>query len=312
MSSTSGHVVAIMGATATGKTEVAIQLAEEFAGEIVSMDSRQVYRGLDIGTAKPSRSQLERVRHHLIDTLHATETNSAGHHLSVVEEAIADIRARGKLPFLVGGTGLYFRAFFCGLIDIDTSEDDLKSIRAGLEGKTTEALYAELGAVDALRAQELSPNDRVRISRALEVYLTTGRPHSEHLDEHRRAGGRRIGDDLRIVLTLPRSALRERIAQRTGEMFREGWVEEVVTLLGSGCAPEAPAMNSLGYRSIAEAVLAGTDPLAMIDPVTRLTQQYAKRQETFFRSIPGAHWVDIGERDAADKLRGLVASWGRL
>jgi tRNA dimethylallyltransferase len=312
MSPASGHVVAIMGATATGKTEVAIQLAEEFAGEIVSMDSRQVYRGLDIGTAKPSRAQQQRVRHHLIDTLDPMETNSAGHHLSLVEEAIADIRLRGKLPFLVGGTGLYFRAFFRGLIDVDTNEDELKTIREGLEGKTTAALYAELCTVDPVRARELSPNDRVRISRALEVCLTTGRKHSEYLDEHRRAGGRPFGDDLRIVLTLPRSALRERIAQRTGEMFRNGWVEELGRLLASGCHPEAPAMNSLGYRSIADAVGAGTDPLATTDAVITLTQQYAKRQETFFRSIPEAHWVDIGERNATDKLRSLVVSWSRL
>ncbi len=312
MNPTSAHVVAIMGATATGKTEVAIELAEMFAGEIVSMDSRQVYRGLDIGTAKPSAAQLERIRHHLINTLDPVESSSAGTHLRLVDEVIANIRSRDKLPFLVGGTGLYFRAFFDGLIDIDASEDELKSIRAGLEGKATLELYAELGAVDPARSRELSPNDRVRISRALEVYLTTGRTHSEHLDEHRRREGRATHNDLRIVLTLPRPALRERIAQRTVKMFRMGWVEEVAGLLETGCVSDAPAMNSLGYRSIADALQNGADPMATMGQVITLTQQYAKRQETFFRSIREAHWVDIGEPDAGDKLRSFITGQSGL
>jgi tRNA dimethylallyltransferase len=311
MASDTGHVVAIMGATATGKTEVAIGLAERFNGEIVSMDSRQVYRGLDIGTAKPSASERARVRHHLIDILDPSEVGSAGNHARLVDAAVADIRSRGRLPFLVGGTGLYFRAFFEGLIHVEPNGQALESLRNALAKRTTSDLYAELKAADPARAAQLSANDRLRISRALEVYLTTGRTHSEYIKAHRGNARRRVDDDLRIVLTLPRARLRERIAERTRDMFRAGWVEEVTQLLGSGCPPDAPAMNSLGYRSIADAIRAGTDPLATTARVITLTQQYAKRQETYFRGLPGVRWIDMSAGGARETLARLVASLGR-
>ena len=312
MSTTPGHVVSILGATATGKTEVAIRLAELFAGEIVSMDSRQVYRGFDIGTAKPTREDRRRVRHHLVDILQPSETNSAGHHIRLAKQSVKDIQSRGKLPFLVGGTGLYFRAFFFGLIDVDIPDEELQTIRRSLEGKTASELHDELEVVDPIRAGELSTNDRVRISRALEVYLSTGKTHTQYLKEQARAASPGVAGDLRLVLTMPRSQLRDRIAERTKFMYGKGWVEEVAGLLGQGLTLGTPAMNSLGYASIAEAIVAGNDPFATLESVITLTQRYAKRQETFFRSLPDARWIHTTEGVALDSIRGLIEEWRTL
>jgi tRNA dimethylallyltransferase len=312
MSSHSGHVVAIMGATATGKSEAALELAEAFDGEIVSMDSRQVYRGFDIGTAKPSPQERQRVTHHLIDILEPSDVNSAGRHLRLVHRAVEDICSSDKRPFLVGGTGLYFRVFFEGLIDTAVPEEELYAIRRGLEAKSTTALYDELLSVDPARGKELSTNDRFRITRALEVYLSTGKTHTQHLAEQRRGRSEATAGDLRIVLTMPRRKLRERIADRTQHMYAQGWVQEVRELLDRGYTLETPAMNSLGYAAIAEAVVSGHDPAATCARVVTLTQQYAKRQETFFRGIADAHWIDMSEDGAVDNIKRLVKTWGIL
>ncbi len=302
-------LVAIMGATATGKSGVAVRLAEDFGGEVVSMDSRQIYRGFDIGTAKPSPDDRRRVHHHLLDILDPGETHSAGRHIRMASEAIADISERRKLPLLAGGTGLYFRGFFLGLIDAHVPEEELGWIRRELEGKTTEELYDDLLRIDPARAKALSPSDRVRMSRAVEVYLSTGKTLTEHFAEQAKnqtSDDALGGGSLRIVLTFPRAALRERIARRTREMYRSGWVSEVRRLLNRGSTVASPAMNSLGYRTIAEAMVEGRDPKATVGEVITLTQQYAKRQETFFRSIPDAQWVDMSEEDAMERITSMV------
>jgi tRNA dimethylallyltransferase len=309
MKSTTGHVVAVMGATATGKSEVAMRLADAFDGEIVSMDSRQVYRGLNIGTAKPSSRDQTRIAHHLIDIMDPVEANSAGRHIRLVREVLADLTSRGRLPLLVGGTGLYFRAFFHGLIDATVPEDELASIRRELAVKTTSELYEELSSVDPKRAGRLSARDRVRIARALEVYHSTGRTITHHIAKQERNA--RV-DDLQIVLTMPRAALRSRIAERTKEMYTQGWVDEVRGLLADGYTLDTPAMNSLGYSIIAGAIVSGASPESTLDHVITTTQQYAKRQETFFRSMPAAHWIDTTSDDAVDNIKKLIKNWGRL
>ena len=299
-------VVAIMGATATGKTDIAVRLAEQFSAEIVSMDSRQIYGGLEIGTAKPGKDILARIPHHLINILEPSETTSAGRHLRLVDRAIADIARRDKLPFLVGGTGLYFRAFFDGLIDLAVDDEALESVRLVLESRSTEDLYDELRDVDPARAEKLSPNDRMRISRAMEIYRLTGRTHTEHLAKQHAARRTAERPSVKIVLSMPRDVLRDRIAERTVEMFSSGWVDEVRALLDRGVDAKQPAMNSLGYDTIANAIESGGDPLKIQDQVITLTQQYAKRQETFFRGISGAHWVDVTESGALDKVKRLI------
>ena len=302
------RAIAIMGATATGKSAFAIEVAsDKAAGEIVSMDSRQVYRGFDIGTAKVTASERGRVPHHLVDVADPSETWSAGRHASMAEALTRDIAARRRVPVLVGGTGLYFRALFGGLVDVVIPPDELARIRAGFEGVDTRELHARLTAEDPARASELSGNDRVRITRALELWSYTGvRPSELYARQPPPASDITYQ---KLVFSLPRELLRERIAERTRALFDAGWPAEVSRLLESGVSTAAPAMNSLGYRTIADAIRRGDDPAACLDDVIRETQQYAKRQETFVRSESDAVWIDVAEEGWEVNAMVRVHAW---
>jgi tRNA dimethylallyltransferase len=282
--------MAVMGATATGKSDLAIQLAGRFGGEIISMDSRQVYRGFDIGTAKVPPEEQGGIPHHMFDILDPSEPGSAGAHVAQALELAAGIRDRGGVPVFVGGTGLYFRALFRGLADLSLPRDKLEEVRRSFQPLDTMALYAELQQSDPDRAAELSPNDRIRISRALEVIRITGKPMSEHFD---RQDPVEAWDGPKWVLSAPRETLRARIAGRTRQMYEAGWIEEVKRLLTEGIGLDDPAMNSLGYGEIARALQAGQDPNSTVERVITVTCQYAKRQETFFRSEKDAVWFDV-------------------
>jgi tRNA dimethylallyltransferase len=302
------RVIAIMGATATGKSALAISLARELGGEIVSMDSRQVYRGFDVGTGKTPAAQRDGVAHHLIDVAEPSEWWSAGRHAALAERHAREIAGRGGLPILAGGTGLYFRALFRGLVDVVIPRDELARIRATFAGADTHDLYERLVEADHARANELSRNDRVRITRALELFAFTGVRPSELYARQQSAG-----DDFvyfKLVLFQPRPAARVRIAQRTRELFDAGWPDEVKRLLARGVAADAPAMNGLGYRALASALAQGRDASACIDAVIEETQQYAKRQETFFRSERDAVWIDVSsdgwERETGALVRAFL------
>lgn len=299
-----------MGATATGKSRLAIALAQHFDGEIVSMDSRQAYRGLDIGTGKLREAEQARVPHHLLDYLDVSENGSAGRHTAAALSAIRDIASRRRAPFVVGGTGLYFRALFGGLVPVTIPRQELERIRASFKDRETRDLYNELGRRDAKRASVLSPNDRVRITRALELITHTSMPATELYAKQAGPAGDIIY--LKLVLSMPREALRARIADRTRELFDAGWVEEVRGLLSRGVSPDAPAMASLGYGEIADALSRGENPRDALARVIVLTQQYAKRQETFFRSVENAVWIDMTHADADDRARVLVGDFLRL
>jgi tRNA dimethylallyltransferase len=293
-----------MGATATGKSAAGVALARRFDGEIISMDSRQVYRGLDIGTGKITADEAGGIPHHLIDILDPNETTSAGAHARRAWRAARSIAARARTVFLVGGTGLYFRAFLEGLADVAIPPQTLRALRERFEGRDTGDLYAELVRRDPERAQALSPNDRMRITRALEIAEHTGQPASEALG---RETARPNVDALKLVLTMPREQLRARIAERTRAMFAAGWVAEVRRALEAGVGADAPGMNSLGYADIAAAVLSGQPPEAVLERVITLTRQYAKRQETFFRGERDAEWIDVTEAGAPARMADRVA-----
>jgi tRNA dimethylallyltransferase len=307
--SSSIPVVAIMGATATGKSRLALALAQQYDGEIISMDSRQVYRGLDIGTGKVSRADRDAVPHHLLDTLDANETGSAGRHAVAAEAAIREIASRGKLPIAVGGTGLYFRALFGGLLPVTIPREALARIRESFAGRETLALHEELLRLDPARAAALSPRDRVRITRALELIAHTGTPVSELY-----ARGKTAVTDityLKLVLTMPREMLRARIAERTRDLFDAGWVDEVRGLIAAGVDVGSPGMLSLGYGTIAAALGRGEDGRSCLAEVTTLTQQYAKRQETFFRRERDAVWIDVTEPGVEVRAGDLVGAFRR-
>lgn len=303
------RAIAIMGATATGKSALAISLARAFDGEIISMDSRQAYRGLDIGTGKVSRDERARVPHHLIDILDVTEYGSAGRHVAAAEAAIRDIAARGKLAILAGGTGLYFRALFGGLVDVVIPRDELARIRATFDRRETADLHDELTRLDPARAGAISSNDRVRITRALELIAYTGTPVTGLYAQPRGRAGDIVY--LKLVLSMPRPLLRKRIAERTRELFDAGWADEVRRLLAGGTPLDAPGMQSLGYGLIAAALAAGTDPAECLAGVITATHQYAKRQETFFRSEKDAVRVDVSLAGAAERVKDLVAGFLR-
>ena len=304
--------VAVMGATATGKSALAIQLAGQVGGEVVSMDSRQVYRGMDIGTGKVTAEECHGIPHHLLDILEPSETGNAGRHAEMASKEIEAIASKGNVPLLVGGTALYFDALLQPLIEVDIPAERLEAIRAQFKARATLELYAELRSVDPERAKRLSPNDRVRITRALEIYAGTGRPMSEHLSAGaaRSAGGEKLSV-LKLVLTMPRERLRARIADRTRAMYSAGWADEVQRLLDAGHRPDGPGMRGIGYGEISSALLAGSDPNGTVDEVIVRTQQYAKRQETFFRKYNGAVWLDVtGDEsfaEAAERVTDFLA-----
>ena len=298
-----------MGATATGKSRLAISLAQAHDGEIVSMDSRQTYRGLDIGTGKVSAADRARVPHHLLDMLDVTESGSAGRHVAAADVAIRNIATRGRLPILAGGTGLYFRALFGGLVPVVIPREELARIRASFAERETHALHDELARKDPARAAAISVNDRVRVTRALELIAYTGTPVSDLYAQPRSAAGDIVF--LKLVLSMPREKLRERIAERTRELFEAGWVDEVRELLARGTPLDAPGMQSLGYGPIAAALSAGRNPLECLEEVITATRQYAKRQETFFRSEKDALWLDVSVAGGYERAHSLVGAFVR-
>jgi tRNA dimethylallyltransferase len=284
-------IIVIQGATASGKTDLAVRLAEEIGGEIVNADSMQVYRGMDVGTAKPSRELRERVPHHLVDVVDPDEPFSAADFLEQADRAIAEIRGRGRNVVVVGGTGLYIRALLGGLVDAPSGDVELrKSLDEELRTKGLDGMLAELAKVDPETAALLHVNDGVRIPRALEVWRLTGVPVSRLRRQHAFLEDRYSA--LKIGISVGRDELYRRIDLRVDRMIKEGLVAEVESLLSEGYSRDLKSMRSLGYREIA-AFLAGEMPLdEAVSLVKRDTRRYAKRQATWFNKDFAIQWFD--------------------
>ncbi len=281
-----GPVVAIMGPTASGKSSLALALAERLGGEIVSADSAQVYRGLDVGTAKPSAEDRARVPHHLLDLRDPDQGFSLAEFLSLAGPALEDLHARGRLPLLVGGTGLYLRALLEGYTLVEVPPDP--ELRRALEARETPSLLADLQARDPETAGKVDPRNRRRLIRALEVCIQTGRAFSEV--------SRRVPPDhprLKLGLRVPREVLAERIDRRLEAMVAGGWVEEVRRLAEKGWGPCLRHLRILGYREILD-VVEGSRPLQeALEDIRLATRRYARRQETWLRAEPGLEWIDF-------------------
>lgn len=294
-------VIVLLGATATGKSALALALAEEIEGgaEIVNADALQVYRGFDIGTAKPTAAERQRVRHHLIDILDPDERYSAGEFARRARAAVADIHRRGRRALVVGGSGLYLRALLEGISPVPRGD---RGIRRGLRRRVAaeglERLYEELWRRDPVTAERLMPRDRQRILRALEVLEVSGVPLSEWIE--RKPFGDQGLPSLRIGLTLPRAILYDRIAVRVDRMLGRGWLDEVRRLLSSGLTPELPAFQAIGYRQLVRHLLGEISLGEAVQELVRQTRRYAKRQETWFRKEPDVAWFQ------ADDLEELV------
>lgn len=286
--------VILTGPTGCGKSALALDLAEQLGGEIVSADSMTLYRGMDIGTAKPTTAERERIRHHLLDLLDPGESANVAWWRDRAAAACADIAARGKLPVLVGGTPFYLQAVLYGLFDSPPADEPL---RRQLEAEDRFVLHARLAEVDPPTATRLHPNDVRRVVRALEVFALTGRPISS-FQESWSAPPAPIPI---VVLDRPRDELYRRIDSRVEAMLAAGWLDECRRLRESPLSREAG--QALGYPELL-AFLAGTGP-PWNETVARIctrTRQFAKRQLTWFRRLPGAVWVPA-EAGAADRVR---------
>lgn len=280
-------IVVITGPTASGKSALALGVAEELGAEIVSADSMQVYRRLDIGTAKPSAAERARVPHHVIDRVEPDELYHAGQFLADADAAVEDIRGRDRVPLVVGGTALYLRVFLHGLAPGPPRDEALRhALEARWDRGESRALHEELRRVDPALASRLHPNDRTRIVRGLEVYGSSGRPLSSIQAEHRFA--ERRWDALVLACSVARRVLYERIDRRVDEMLAAGWVEEVRRVLDAGFSPDLPPLQAIGYRQIVRHVAEG-DPLR-VEEIRSETRRFAKRQMTWFRRM-APEWV---------------------
>jgi tRNA dimethylallyltransferase len=302
--------ILLMGPTGAGKTDAALALAERLPVEIVSVDSAMVYRGLDIGTAKPAAALRARLAHHLIDIRDPAERYSAGEFLRDATETMRAIRARGRLPLLVGGTMLYFRALQAGLAALPGADP---AVRAALDARARAAgwpaLHAELARVDPAAAARIRPGDAQRIQRALEVHALTGRPLSELQRQDLRAAPG--GEYLKLVLApAERAVLGAGLERRFDSMLEAGLLAEVEALYRRGdLEPELPALRAVGYRQL-WAHLGGHCDLATARAAAlRATRQLAKRQYTWLRAEPGADWVGAGGAAAAEALERRIEEW---
>jgi tRNA dimethylallyltransferase len=285
-------VLTIVGPTAIGKTDLAIEIAQRKAGEIVSADSRQIYKYLDIGTAKPDAKQRKRVKFHLIDFILPDEDYSCGQFARDAAQKIEEIMKRNRVPIICGGTGMYIRALFHPLHELPQSDKKTKSrLNEMLDKHGIEYMYRKLQQVDPAWAGKIMPQDRQRILRGLEVYEKTGKPLSRLIGNQRKS--RFL--PYYIGLNLPRRKLYERINQRFDEMIKLGLVEEIESLLGRGFDPQSNALRTIGYKEIIEHLQGILSLEDAIEKAKRRTRNYAKRQITWFNKIPGLEWHDPEE-----------------
>lgn len=307
--------VLVAGPTAVGKSAVALELADRIGGEIISVDSMQVYRGMDIGTGKASPEERVRVPHHLLDVAGLDESYDAARFAREAGAAAAEIQKRGRVPILCGGTGLYFKAFLDGL---GTAPPGEPSLRAELEAVPLPELLRELEERDPETFAGIDRRNRRRVIRAVEVTRLTGRPYAAQRSRWSRAAGRGGGEgedpdrDRDRVFVLVRSAadLGRRIDARVEAMFAGGLVEETRRLQAAGLAANRTAMQAIGYRQVAEHLRGERALGETIALVKQRTRQYARRQVTWFRGQLDAHWIELAAEDrpaaVAERVRGLI------
>ena len=300
----------LAGPTAVGKSEIALLLAEKIGGEIISADSMQVYRGLDIGTAKPSPAERARVPHHLIDICDLTENFDAAQFIRLAQKAVEEIQSRNKIPIFCGGTGLYFKAFLSGLGEAPATNPEL---RAELEAASFESLLRELKERDAAAYEKIDKQNPRRVIRAVEVIRLTGKKFSEQRAEWK-VGSSRCDDrtaqravPTMFCFTRPPTDLHARINARVDAMFARGLVDETRGLLTRGLEQNKTAVQAIGCRQVVEH-LRGERPLAeTIELVKSRTRQFAKRQLTWFRRQLDPEWIELKPDELLEKCARKIA-----
>lgn len=285
-------LIVLGGPTASGKTKLGVQLCQALGGEVVSADSMQIYRGMDIGTAKPSLAEREGIPHHMLDVADPWEDYSVARYVQEASRCVDDIVARGKIPVIVGGTGLYIEALCRGQVfaEFFPESPHRKALQEEAARIGSLPLWERLHTVDPARAAQLHPNDEKRIIRALEVFLDTGKPLSEHNREKAATPPRYA----RVMLGLnfaSRADLRARIDQRVDEMLEQGLLEELRRLLDAGLSPSSTAMQAIGYKELLGVLTKGESRAAAAEEIKLRSRQYAKRQLTWFRRFSEMHWI---------------------
>ena len=303
------QTVFLVGPTAVGKSAVALELARRIDAEVVSADSMQVYRGMDIGTAKPSADERALVPHHLIDVCKVSDVFDAKRFVDMATKAIAAIHERSRVALVVGGTGLYVRALRRGLFEGPSRDDEL---RARLEKMNAAQLFEELQRVDPQTAERIDRHNPRRLVRALEVFHGTGKPIGELQKEWTQGEiPRQARDDsVGICLNRERDNLYARIERRIDEQIAAGWVGEVQQLLAGGLEKNATAMQAAGYRELVAHVRGDLSLAAAVALIKTRTRQLARRQLTWFRREPQLDWIQIGRNeppsDAAKRILGII------
>jgi tRNA dimethylallyltransferase len=294
-----------------GKSALALALAGKLGGEIISVDSMQVYRGLDIGTAKPTSAERARVPHHLIDVAELAEAFDAARFVVLAQQAVTEIQARGHLPIFCGGTGLYFKAYLEGLGEAPPSDE---KFRAELESTPLTELLRELEQSDPVTFAQIDRQNPRRVIRAVEVIRLTGKPFSDQRarwgeapDEPSPESSRGRSPHQFFCLSRPASDLHMRISARVDEMFAAGLVEETRQLLQRGLAENKTAMQAIGYRQVVEHLRGERSLPATIELVKVKTRQYAKRQLTWFRKHATAKWIELSRETAVADLMNLIS-----
>jgi tRNA dimethylallyltransferase len=302
----------IGGPTAAGKTALALEIAERFDGEIVGADSRQIYRYMDVGTAKPSLADRRRVPHHLLDVVTPDERFDVARYRALACPSVVDIAARGRLPIVVGGTGLYIRALAGGLVAAPAASPRLRRALERAEAQAPGTLHRWARRLDAEVAARVHANDHVRLVRALEVILVSGRPIST---EQRRHGfSDRLGTFLYLVVDPGAARLKEQIRRRSVELFERGLVEEVRALRERGYGAELPVMRTIGYLEAGRVLAGECSVQSATEDLVRSTERFAKRQRTWFRSETEARWFHPNEERSriVDVVERFVAAAAAL
>ena len=290
----------ILGPTGIGKTEISLQLAEKLPVEIISADSRQLYRFLDIGTAKPSREILKKIKHHFIDHLSPTEYYSAGMFGREGRKIIDQIFEADKIPLIVGGSGFYIQALIDGIWEVEISDQGMREkLERRLEDLGIEALHEELESVDPDLAKTIKVQDKQRIIRGLEVFYTAGQPLSQ-LQKLKPEPAK--FEPIMIGLNANRQLLYDRINERVDEMIAEGLIEEVLDLKKKGLSEDYNALNTVGYKEVFDHLNGKIDIDTMIEKIKMNSRRYAKRQLTWFRKDNRILWFNIDDFERKDDL----------
>jgi tRNA dimethylallyltransferase len=284
-------LVAVIGPTASGKSTLGVWLARQLAGEVVACDSTQLYRGFDIGTAKPDLTERQGVVHHLLDVFSPNEEATAGGYRELAVAVLKDLRERQRLPIFTVGTGLYLRALILGLSDVPQRSEELREkLRASAERHAPGHLHRLLQRLDPVASRKIAPADEQKLIRAIEVCLIAKRPLSEVHETRRTPLEGWCG--LKIGLTPPREALYERIHARTDRMLASGWMNEVCALLNSGLPEESKPFDFIGYRELRAVVRGEMNLEEARSAIQQATRRYAKRQMTWFRKEKGVWWCE--------------------